>query len=232
MKIRSLFRLLHVSHRKAQAREKLMGGAVEFCPDPLLTLRIGQYRATRELARGNMSVVYEARHDVIGQRAAVKVLLSSRDAASKYSRLLHKARAMSLVQHPGMVRIFDFTGSRQVRPTSSWSSSRGEPLRLGTRVPSARTALTQTCCVLHHREDEGSGLVNLAPLTRRASSRPPRTVPRPRNRRLSEPPVGLSWCCSSSSSGRYAAAIPRSTSLSGSGSLLGRNPDQERRLND
>ena len=66
------------------------------------------YRIVRELGRGGMGVVYEAVHDTIGQRAAVKVLTSSlaedRKAAS---RLLAEARAASAIAHSGVVKIFN-----------------------------------------------------------------------------------------------------------------------------
>jgi formylglycine-generating enzyme required for sulfatase activity/tRNA A-37 threonylcarbamoyl transferase component Bud32 len=77
-------------------------------PDPLLGSLVGQYRIQREIARGGMGVVYEAIHTVIGQRAAVKVLQSTGGRPSTQQRFLNEARAVSLVQHPGMVRIFDF----------------------------------------------------------------------------------------------------------------------------
>ena len=91
-----------------KVRERQAGDRVEGPSDPLLGTLVGQYRITRELARGGMGVVYEAIHDVIGQRAAVKVLQDTGGRASAYPRFLNEARAVSLVQHPSMVRIFDF----------------------------------------------------------------------------------------------------------------------------
>ena len=91
-----------------KARERQAGDRVEGPTDPLLGTLVGQYRITREVARGGMGVVYEAIHDVIGQRAAVKVLQDTGGRTSAHPRFLNEARAVSLVQHPGMVRIFDF----------------------------------------------------------------------------------------------------------------------------
>jgi len=56
-----------------------------------------------------MGVVYEARHEQIGQRAAVKVLM--RDLARDpriLQRFLDEARTMTLVQHEGIVKVFDY----------------------------------------------------------------------------------------------------------------------------
>lgn len=77
----------------------------------LLGQQIGNYRITRELGRGGMGVVYEAVHNAIGYRAAVKVLGAKIATDPKHkvyvSRFLDEARAVNLIQHPGVVRIFD-----------------------------------------------------------------------------------------------------------------------------
>jgi serine/threonine-protein kinase len=70
---------------------------------------IGTYRIVREIGRGGMGVVYEAIHESIGQRAAVKVVSPELSSQSNFgSRLLNEARAISMVRHPGLVSIFDF----------------------------------------------------------------------------------------------------------------------------
>jgi serine/threonine-protein kinase len=74
--------------------------------------RIGQYVLKRELGRGGMGVVYEAVHETIGHRAAVKVLSSEHMRSEKGSdyagRFYDEARAVNIVSHPGIVKIFDF----------------------------------------------------------------------------------------------------------------------------
>jgi serine/threonine-protein kinase len=70
---------------------------------------IGTYRIVREIGRGGMGVVYEAVHESIGQRAAVKVLSAQLSSQPKFGgRLLNEARAISMVRHAGLVNIFDF----------------------------------------------------------------------------------------------------------------------------
>ena len=77
----------------------------------LIGQQIGNYKITRELGRGGMGVVYEAVHQAIGYRAAVKVLGAKIASDPKHkvyvSRFLDEARAVNLIQHPGVVRIFD-----------------------------------------------------------------------------------------------------------------------------
>lgn len=70
---------------------------------------IGQYRVIRRIGRGGMGVVYEAVHESIGQRVAIKTLnqeLSANPAFVK--RFFNEARATVIAQHPGLVKIFDY----------------------------------------------------------------------------------------------------------------------------
>ncbi|MEP7122397.1 MAG: SUMF1/EgtB/PvdO family nonheme iron enzyme [Byssovorax sp.] len=70
---------------------------------------LGQYRVEEEIGRGGMGVVFRAVHVGIGQLAAVKVLLVRRAADPSYlRRFTNEARAVSRVDHPGLVKLFDF----------------------------------------------------------------------------------------------------------------------------
>ena len=70
---------------------------------------LGQYRVEAEIGRGGMGVVFRAVHVGIGQLAAVKVLLAKRgDDPSYLRRFTNEARAISRVDHPGLVKLFDF----------------------------------------------------------------------------------------------------------------------------
>jgi len=70
--------------------------------------RIGSYVVQRKLGQGGMGVVYEAAHESIGQRTAIKVLHSRLSQDTKISeRFLNEARAASIVRHPGMVKVYD-----------------------------------------------------------------------------------------------------------------------------
>ena len=74
----------------------------------MLGQRIGNYRIVKLLGAGGMGMVYEAVHDGIGGRAAIKVLraeiASHKDATQRF---FSEARAANLVAHPGIVHIFD-----------------------------------------------------------------------------------------------------------------------------
>jgi tRNA A-37 threonylcarbamoyl transferase component Bud32 len=71
--------------------------------------RIGNYRVIRKLGEGGMGVVFECVHEYIGRRAAVKVLHADFSRNPEMAvRFLNEARATNIVQHPGIVNIFEF----------------------------------------------------------------------------------------------------------------------------
>ena len=77
--------------------------------DPFLGRRVGQYSVLRRIGQGGMGIVYEAKHERMGQRAALKVL--QQDQTKKdpkvLQRFFNEARAISTAQHAGIVKIFD-----------------------------------------------------------------------------------------------------------------------------
>lgn len=85
------------------------GAASESLDDPAqVPGRIGPYAIRGELGRGGMGIVYEAEHEQLGRRAAVKVLpellsLSPR----RISRFLREAKVAARLDHPGLARIHE-----------------------------------------------------------------------------------------------------------------------------
>ena len=70
---------------------------------------IGNYRVVRRIGTGGMGEVWEAEHNQIGSRVALKVLLAKYSHEPEVARrFLNEARAVNLVSHPSLVRIFDF----------------------------------------------------------------------------------------------------------------------------
>src|SRR5262245_23086798 len=63
----------------------------------------------RELGRGGLGVVYEARHAALGRKVALKMILGGGivSAAAK-ARFLAEAQAVAAVRHPGIVQVYDF----------------------------------------------------------------------------------------------------------------------------
>ncbi|MBE2253538.1 MAG: serine/threonine protein kinase, partial [Myxococcus sp.] len=77
--------------------------------DPLIGIELGGYRVTRLLAAGGMGLVYEALHEAIGRRAAVKVLKPEYANDEEWSgRFISEARALGSLKHRNLVEILNF----------------------------------------------------------------------------------------------------------------------------
>jgi serine/threonine-protein kinase len=77
----------------------------------------GAYLLEKSLASGGGGTVYEARHRLLGRRAAVKVL--RRELASSprmVARFLREALAVNLIKHPSIVDIYEFGELPDGRP--------------------------------------------------------------------------------------------------------------------
>src|SRR5262245_54267762 len=74
------------------------------------------YEVLRELGRGGMGVVYQARHLRLNRLVALKMILSGGHASeADLVRFLHEAEAVAQLQHPHIVQIFE-TGQHQNLP--------------------------------------------------------------------------------------------------------------------
>ncbi len=71
--------------------------------------QVGPYMILKQLGVGGMGAVYEADHPVIERRVALKVLHPqlARDPGVM-KRFANEARAVNLIDHPGLVQISDF----------------------------------------------------------------------------------------------------------------------------
>ena len=69
---------------------------------------VANYRVGRMVGRGGMGAVYEAVHQYLGRRAALKVLHAQfTQAPDLTARFVNEARAANAVQHPGVVSVFE-----------------------------------------------------------------------------------------------------------------------------
>lgn len=77
--------------------------------DPLIGVELGGFRVTRLLAAGGMGLVYEAVHDAIGRRAAVKVLKPEVARDDEWTRrFLSEARTLGALKHRNLIEILNF----------------------------------------------------------------------------------------------------------------------------
>src|SRR5262245_17634888 len=70
---------------------------------------LGSYRILARIGGGGMGNVYAAQHMTLGRRAAIKVILPelSRNQ-DMMARMFTEARAAALIDHPGLVNVYDF----------------------------------------------------------------------------------------------------------------------------
>ena len=74
-----------------------------------LPATLGPYRVVRLLGEGGMGTVYEARQEAIGRRVAIKVLHAEFAHSNEFAtRFFNEARAVNLVDHPGVVQVSDY----------------------------------------------------------------------------------------------------------------------------
>lgn len=72
-------------------------------------LLVGKYRIRRLLGEGGMGEVFEAEHEAIGKRIAIKILRHEHaQKADVVERFRLEARSASRIQHPNVVQVFDF----------------------------------------------------------------------------------------------------------------------------
>lgn len=70
--------------------------------------RIGPYRIVRPLGEGGMGAVFEGLHDALSRRVAIKVLRAQfLDNPSVLTRFFNEARAVNVIEHPGLVPVSD-----------------------------------------------------------------------------------------------------------------------------
>lgn len=83
-------------------------GSAELPPlSPGQLLAGGRYRIDRFLGRGGMGAVYRATDLTLGRPVAVKALLPTGDAQAR-QRFLVEAQVAAQMDHPHLVRVFDF----------------------------------------------------------------------------------------------------------------------------
>jgi serine/threonine-protein kinase len=120
---------------------------------------LGSYDLGEELGVGGMGVVYRARHRLLDQPRAVKVLQPHLAADETFLRLFYReARLAASLEHPGIVRVFD-VGEADGEHYLAMSLLDGQPLhkllRANGPLPPARAAtiLRQLADALQYAHD-------------------------------------------------------------------------------
>jgi serine/threonine protein kinase len=106
-------RSIRAADRLARPPLRVIAGArlrtVEAHPDTLLSAALPRYEVGPIIGRGTFGVVYEARHLALGRGVAIKQLWPDlmKDADAR-QRFTAEARLMALLDHPHIVRVYDY----------------------------------------------------------------------------------------------------------------------------
>ncbi|MDP6947210.1 MAG: serine/threonine-protein kinase, partial [Myxococcota bacterium] len=122
----------------------------------------GTYRIEREIGSGGMGSVYEASHQRLGKRFAVKVLSPDvAGSAEALARFRQEALVTSALGNPNIVEVFDFNHMEDGTPYIVMEYLRGEDLasrlqRVG-RLPLAKAVeiFRQAASALHAAHQKG-----------------------------------------------------------------------------
>jgi serine/threonine protein kinase len=105
---------------------------------------LGNYRVVQRLGEGGMGVVYLGRHEALGHRVVVKLLLPelSRDR-NMVQRFFHEAQAATAIRSPGIAQVFDFGVAADGRAYIIMERLDGESL--AARLKQARYDAVDIC---------------------------------------------------------------------------------------
>src|SRR5579862_7115339 len=91
--------------------------------------RVGSYRLVRQIGRGGMGTVFEARHTVLPRRAAIKVMHAElRHQPGMATRVVQEAAIIEDIRHPGIVRVYECNLLPDHRPWIAMELVDGETL--------------------------------------------------------------------------------------------------------
>ena len=81
-------------------------------PEPMALPNLGRFHVEEELGRGSMGVVYKALHPSLGIPVAIKVVHEHSGNEAIRMRFQREAAAVAALNHPGIVRVYDFDAER------------------------------------------------------------------------------------------------------------------------
>ncbi len=71
--------------------------------------RLGAYKIVRVLGEGGMGFVYEAVHEVLHRRTAIKMLRPELASPEVIVRFLQEAKAVNLIDHQNIINVYDYS---------------------------------------------------------------------------------------------------------------------------
>jgi len=100
---------------------------------------VGPYTVVREIGRGGMGRVLEARQEgLLERRVAVKLILAGVDSKELLRRFDSERRALALMAHPNIAQVYDAGSTEDGRPYVAMELVEGPPITLycdGKKLP-------------------------------------------------------------------------------------------------
>ncbi len=110
-------------------KSKLPASVIVGNTDSLIGTNLNGYVVSRLIAAGGMGLVYEATHETIGRRAAVKVLKPEVATDESWvKRFVTEARALAALKHRNLIEIINFGKTPDAREYLMMEFLEGEPL--------------------------------------------------------------------------------------------------------
>lgn len=119
------------------------------------------YLIEEVLGKGAMGFVYKATHKTIKRVVAIKVLSETNIGVGARKRFEREAQAMSVLEHPNLVRIYEFGFAEKKVPYIVMEYVEGQPLNLTLRkegpfaISDAIPLFIQICNGLEHAHEHG-----------------------------------------------------------------------------
>lgn len=112
--------------------------------------RFGEFELGRRIGAGGMGVVFEARHALLDRRVALKFLRTDMvHLPHARARLLREAWALTLLDHPNIIQLFD-VGTSDAHPFIAMELAEGGTLREWMQCPHDWRAVVDMFVELGH----------------------------------------------------------------------------------
>jgi eukaryotic-like serine/threonine-protein kinase len=131
-------------HGRVDEMRRTMRGLRAEAERSRLPERIGPYRVLRRIGAGGMGVVYEARHEQLRRRVALKVIRGVWLDDPHRRRLFEReSAALARLSHPNLATVHEVGETREGAPWFAMELAGGRPLDVwaGMHGPSQRTRL-------------------------------------------------------------------------------------------
>ncbi|MEM6468101.1 MAG: serine/threonine-protein kinase [Planctomycetota bacterium] len=125
--------------------------------------RIGSYEVIRELGRGGMGIVYEAKQENPQRHVAIKVIKEGFNTDETLRRFKREAEALGRLQHPGVAHVYEAgvdRSGRCLRPFYAMELIEGLPLdqhaeQQGLDLAERLELIARVCDAVQHAHHKG-----------------------------------------------------------------------------